>query len=63
MNPFKLSGYRRINRMKFEKYKTKNDKIKWHFYHYFGINLDTEKAYGIRCRGFNTQSNPREALM
>lgn len=49
--------------MKFEKYTTPKGKTRWRFYHYLGINPHTGKAEQIERRGFNTQSEAREALL
>lgn len=49
--------------MKFEKYELKSGKIKWMFYHYFGINPDTGRKEDIERRGFDTKAEARDTLL
>lgn len=49
--------------MKIEKYKLKSGKVKWKFYHYFGLNPSTGKKEDVERRGFDTKAEAREELL
>lgn len=49
--------------MKFKKYKLKSGKVKWGFYHYFGIDPDTGKEDSLERQGFDTKGEAREELL